>query len=223
MSSSKKGHQKASCKAATKRIRKIVAQAQEKDFSKRVTDTQSSSKFSGVGSKGGKIATRKTATKQIGKTVAQADDVSKGVMDPQSSMEHLGLGRRGRRKVSSKTATTCIGETVAQEQKDVSKRVIDQPSSTNLSGVAIRRQSQVHAEHVKQFLKVVTTSPQLVPAQLTPASSQPIATSHHVYASSTAAGIAVPKVQFTALSFLLPTGETGSTPTGIAPNLTTMP
>ena len=215
----KKGHRKASSKAATKRIRKIVAQAEEKDFSKRVTATRSSSKFSGVARKRGKIATRKAATKHIGRTVDQADEenASKRVTDPQSSIEYSGVGRRGRRKILSKTATSCVGETVVQ--KDVSKGVIDQPSSTKLSGVAIGRQSQVHIEHVK----VVTTSPRLVPTQLAPASSQAIGISPHLYASSAATGIAVPKVQLTAPSSLSPTGETGSTPTGIAPNLTTMP
>jgi len=89
----KKGHRKASSKAATKRIRKIVAQAQEKDFSKRVTGPQSSIK-----------------------PWVQEEDVSKGALDPHSS--------------------------------------------TKLSGVAIGgRQSQVHIEHMKQSLKVVTTSP----------------------------------------------------------------
>ena len=184
-----------------------------------MTATRSSSKFSGVARKHGKIATRKAATKHIGRTVNQADEenASKRVTDPQSSIEYSGVGRRGHRKILSKTATSCVGETVVQ--KDVSKGVIDQLSSTKLSGVAIGRQSQVHIEHVK----VVTTSPRLVPTQLAPASSQAIRISPHLYASSAATGIAVPKVQLTAPSSLSPTGETGSTPTGIAPNLTTMP
>ena len=175
----KKGHRKASSKAATKRIRKIVAQAQEKDFSKRVTG-------------------------------------------PQSSIKPSCAGRKGRRKISSKTAATCIGKTVPWvQEEDASKGVLDPHSSTKLSGVAIGgRQSQVHIEHMKQSLKVVTTSPQLIPTQLAPASSQPVATSHHVCASSNTTGIAAPKVQLTALSSPIPTS---STPPAILPNLTTVP
>ena len=104
------------------------------------------------------MATRKATTRNTGKMVAQADEenVSTEVMDPRSSFELSGVGRKGRRKVSSKMATTCIGEAVAQEQEDVSEGV-DQPSSATFSGVAIGHQSQVHIEHVKQSLKVVTT------------------------------------------------------------------
>jgi len=127
-----------------------------------------------------------------------------------------------RRKIPSKTAATCIGKTVPRvQEEDVSKGVLDPHSSTKLSGVAIGgHQSQVHIEHMKLSLKVVTTSPQLIPTQLAPASSQPVATTHHVCASSNTTGIAVPKVQLTALSSPIPTS---STPPAILPDLTTVP
>ena len=91
---------------------------------------------------------------------------------PQSSITPSGAGRKGRRKISSKTAAPCIGKTVPRvQEEDVSKGVLDPHSSTKLSGVATGgRQSQVHIEHMKQSLKVVTTSPQLIPTQLAPAS-----------------------------------------------------
>jgi len=64
-----------------------------------------------------------------------------------------------------------------------------------------------------------STSPQLIPTQLAPASFQLVATSHHVCARSNTTGITVPKVQLTALSSPIPTS---STPPAILPNLTTV-
>ena len=102
-----------------------------------------------------------------------------------------GVGKKAHRKASSKAATKRIRKIVAQAQEeDFSKRVVGSQSPGNLSGVAIGRRSKVHIEHLKQSLKVVTTSP----------SAQPLTTPHHVgtgQVSSAATGIAVPNVPAT--------------------------